>query len=111
MFVSDHRPHIPYARVQAALHADDLEFIRRHASELTLGLVDGIDVCRLIAEQDPCQLEVASVRWIRRFAAEAAEQRRDDYSVIVRAFDTMPAQPVLAAGQLAALCAARGVFS
>ena len=109
MFVSGNSAHIPYARLQAALHSGDLAFIRAHAPELTLSLVDGIEVCRLIAGQEPDQLEAASVRWIRRFAAEACDQRRNDYLLIVRAFDAMAAKDEPAAGPLAELCAKRGL--
>jgi hypothetical protein len=103
------QPHVPYAQFQAMLRAGNLAFIRRNAERITMGLVDAAVVCRLIAEQDPGSLEPASVQWIRRFAAEAAEQERRDYGLIVRAFDMMTAQPELAAAQLAALCAARGL--
>ena len=74
-----------------------------------MGLPDAARVCCLIAEQDPGGLEAASVQWIRRFAAEGIEQERRDYGLIVRAFDTMIVQPGLAAEQLVALCAARGL--
>lgn len=74
-----------------------------------MGVSDAAEVCRLIAEQDLGSLEPASVQWIRRFAAEAGEQERRDYGLIVQAFDAMTAQPDLAMGQLVALCAARGL--
>ena len=101
--------HIPYARFQAALHAQDLAFIQRHSRQLTIGLNDAVEVCRLIAEQQPAQLEEASLHWIWRFAASASEQQRHDYELIVRAFDAFTIQPDLATGQLSALCAARGL--
>jgi len=103
----DRLPHVPYAQFQAMLRAENLAFIRRHAGRITMGLPDEAEVCRLMAEQDPGALESASVRWIKRFAAEAVEEERRDYGLIVRAFDTMTAQPALAADQLVALCAAR----
>jgi hypothetical protein len=101
--------HVPYAQFQAMLRAGNLAFVRRHAGRITIGPADAARVCRLIAEQDPGGLESASVQWIRRFAAEAHEQERGDYELIVRAFDTMSARPELATGQLIALCAARGL--
>jgi hypothetical protein len=110
VFVSDRgSPHIPYARFRAALDAGDLPFILAHADRFTLGLLDAVEVCRLVAVRDPGRLEAASVRWIRRFAAEAVEQQRGDYRLIVDAFDAMAFNPDLAAEQLAALCAARGL--
>jgi hypothetical protein len=102
-------PHIPYARFEAALRAGRLEFIQEHAHQFTLDLADEAEVCRLIAEQDPARLETASVQWIKQFAAKASGQRREDYKLILRAFDTMMVEPKLVAGQLRALCAARGL--
>jgi hypothetical protein len=101
--------HVPHAQFQAMLRAGNLVSIRRCAGRITMGLPDAAEVCRLIAEQDPGSLEPASVQWIRRFAAEAAGQERRDYGLIVQAFDAMVAEPGLAAGQLVALCAARGL--
>ncbi len=72
-----------------------------------MGLPAQARVCRLIAEQDPAGLEAASVRWIKRFAAEAFGETRGDYGLIVRTFDTMTFNPNLAAEQLVALCADR----
>ena len=110
MFVSGRAsPHIPYARFRAALDAGDLPFILAHADRFTLGLPDAVEVCRLLAVRDPGRLEAASVRWIRRFAAEAAGQERRDYGLIVGAFDAMVSEPESAAGRLAALCSARGL--
>jgi hypothetical protein len=102
-------PHIPYARFQAALRAGQLAFIRRHAGQLTLSLADEAEVCRLIAAQEPGQLEEASAGWIKRYAAEAKDQRRSDYLVILRAFDLLKVEPELAIGQLKALCTVRGL--
>jgi hypothetical protein len=110
MFVSSlGSPHVPYARFQTALRAGDLLFIRRHADGLTLSLADEAEVCRLIASQDPARLEAASVRWIKRFALQAREERRSDYGLIVSSFDALTLEPALATGQLRALCAARGL--
>ncbi len=51
------------------------------------------------------------MHWIKRYAAEAPGQRRSDYLVIVSAFDSLTVDPERAAGELAALCAARGIGS
>jgi hypothetical protein len=109
MFVSAHGLHIPYARFEAALQAGDLAFILRHADGLTFGLPDAVKVCLLISEQTPERLEAASVRWIRRYAAEAGDQLWDDYRLIVEAFDALSSEPELATGRLLALCSARGL--
>jgi hypothetical protein len=74
-----------------------------------MGLPDEARVCRLVAEQDPCRLERASVRWIKRFAATADGEQRSAYGLIVQTFDTMSFNPELAAEQLAALCADQGL--
>jgi len=101
--------HIPYPRVQAAIRAKDLAFLRRHAGRISLSLPDAISVCVLIAEQQPGQLDAASVRWIKQWAAAARGERREDYRLIVEAFDAMAARRDLAAEQLLTLCAARGL--
>jgi hypothetical protein len=109
MFVSNFGPHIPYARFTAALEAGDLGFILRHADALTFSLADAVRVCLLISERAPERLEAACVRWMRRYAAEAEDQRWDDYGLIVEAFDALPGEPALAADALLALCRARGL--
>jgi hypothetical protein len=109
MFVSSHAAHIPYARFIAALQAGDLAFILRHADGLTFGLPDAVRVCLLISERSPERLEAAYLRWIRRYASEAAAQRWDDYRLIVDAFDDLQSEPGLAADRLLSLCRARGL--
>jgi hypothetical protein len=83
--------HIPYPRIEAAIRARHLSFLLRHIE--SLGLREEIELCRLIAEQRPEQLEAASVRWI---------------ILIVRAFDRLLLAPERSVGELKALCAARG---
>lgn len=102
-------PHIPYPRVQAAIRAGNLAFLRCHSAQINLSLRDAISVCVLIAEQEPSQLDPASVRWIKQWAARARGEQRDDYRLIVEAFDVLPVAPERACGELAALCAARGL--
>lgn len=109
MFVSSHGPHIPYARFIAALQAGDLGFILRHTDGLTFGLPDAARVCRLISERAPERLEAASVRWIRRYAAEAPGQRWDDYLLIVNALGEIRSEPEPATQRLLALCRSRGL--
>jgi hypothetical protein len=99
--------HIPYSRIDAAIRAGHLSFLLAHLESLSLAAE--AEVCRLIAEQRPRRLDDASVRWIRRFAAEAQDQQRGDYVLIVEAFDQFTVAPERSAGQLAALCSARGV--
>jgi hypothetical protein len=97
-------PHIPYARFEAALRTGNLRFIEEQRTALTLTLADEARVCRLIAEQKPAALEEASVRWIKRFARDARGERRSDYGVILRAFETLSSDPETGSGQLVALC-------
>ena len=101
--------HVPYAQFEAMLRAGNLPWIRRNHGRITMGLPDEARVCRLVAEQDPCRLERASVRWIKRFAATADGEQRSAYGLIVQTFDTMSFNPELAAEQLAALCADQGL--
>jgi hypothetical protein len=109
MFVSSPASHIPYARFTAALQAGDLAFILRHADGFTFGLQDALKVCLLISERSPERLEAACLRWIRRYAVEAAGQRLDDYALIVEAFGDLQSEPELAARRLLSLCRARGL--
>lgn len=101
-------PHIPYARFRVALEARDLAFILRHAERMTFGLADAVAVCQLISQQAPERLDAACVRWVRRYAAEAARQRWEDYRIIVEAFDAIP-EDAAAAGRLVELCSRRGL--
>jgi hypothetical protein len=102
-----HAPHIPFSRIDAAIQAKDLRFLL--VNRESLSLATEAEMCRLIAEQQPAKLDVASVEWIREFAAQAVGQQRPDYARIVEAFDRFPLNPDLYASQLVALCAARGI--
>jgi hypothetical protein len=99
--------HIPFSRIDAAIHAGDLSFLVAHRESLTLATE--VEMCRLIAEQRPAGLDKVSVEWIRQFAVQAVGQQRPDYVRIVEAFDRFPLNPDLSASQLVALCAARGI--
>lgn len=102
-----HAPHIPYSRIDAAIHAGDVSFLLAHRESLSLATE--AEMCRLIAEQRPAGLDKVSVEWIRRFAAEAVGQETEDYRRIWEAFHRFPVAPELSASQLVALCAARGI--
>lgn len=97
---------VPYARIEAAIKAGHLAFLLSHVE--ALGLREEAELCRLLAERKPDQLEAASLRWIQRFATSARGQRREDYICIVRAFDRLLIVPERSVGELKALCAARG---
>jgi len=102
-----HAQHIPHSRIVAAIQAKDLRFLLANRESLSLAVE--VEMCRLLAEQQPAKLDAASVEWIRQFAAEAVGQQRPDYARIVEAFDRFPLNPDLSASQLVALCAARGI--
>lgn len=99
--------HISYARIDAAIQAKDLRFLLSNRESLSLATE--VEMCRLIAEQQPARLDTVSVEWIREFAAQAVGQQRSDYARIVEAFDRFPVNPNLSASQLVTLCAARGI--
>lgn len=101
--------HIPFSRFDAAMAARDLEFVRRHRRQFTLGLVDDIRIAELTAIEDPAGLEAEAVGCIRRFAAEAIGQGTRDYLQLFTSFQTMAHDQELATGELLALCAARGI--
>lgn len=107
--MAGHGSNIPYPIVGQALDSGNLAFFREHSRRIKLSLRDAIVVCLMIADERPAELESASVKWIRRYAEEAKYQRREDYKLIVLAFEAMPLDPELTEGQLNALCAARGL--
>jgi hypothetical protein len=109
MFVAGHSSNIAYPLVRNALDSGNLRYFRENSRNIKLSLRDAITVCLMIADQTPARFEAASVHWIQRYAAEARKQRRDDYRLIVLAFDSMMHDPELTEGQLTARCAARGL--
>jgi hypothetical protein len=100
---------IPFARFDAALRAGDLGFIRRHRAQLTLSLLDEVDVCALVAAREPPGREAARVAWVSRFAAEANHAQPGDYELIDAAFARLAEDAVAGVGWLKDLCAARGL--
>jgi hypothetical protein len=109
MFVSGGAQHVPYPRIRAALDARDLGFIFQHADRLALALPDAVEVLVLIAQQAPDRLEAASLRWLRRYAAEAHGQRLEDYGHIVVGLNALSTEPEFGADQLLRLCEERGL--
>lgn len=61
-------PHIAYPRFRTALQARQLHFILEHSAQITMSLADEIEVCRLIAQENPDCLEPSSALWIGEFA-------------------------------------------
>jgi hypothetical protein len=102
-------PHIPYPRVRAALDAHDLGFLFQHADRLALALPDAVEVLVLIAHQAPEPLEAASLRWLRRYAAEAQGQRLEDYGHFIVGLNALSTEPDFGADQILRLCEERGL--
>ena len=64
----------PYTNFQRALKTGDLLLIRAAAAELpTVNLQDALDVCLIVAEEEPELFERAALRWLARYCLE----RRD----------------------------------
>jgi len=61
-------PHIAYPRFRTALQAHQLRFILEHSAQITMSLADEIEVCQLIARENPDRLEPSSAQWIGQFA-------------------------------------------
>jgi hypothetical protein len=102
-------PHIPYPRFEAALRAGNLAFIRAHRAQITMSLTDEAELCRLIAEQDPENLEPARVQWIGRFTAEVNHARPGAYQAAIEAFGALRTDPEPAVARLKELCVSWGL--
>ena len=69
--MSSSLPHIPFARAQAALNAEQLDWILTHQAQITMSPAYEIGVYRLIATLDPArdrQLLDAAAEWLTGFA-------------------------------------------
>jgi hypothetical protein len=102
-------PHVSNPRVEAAIRARDLPFIRRHWPQITPSLRQRARVWGLIAEQDPAGVEAFAADFIAHWATEAPKPQTEDYRLILKACDEIPAAPDRVADELVALCAHRGV--
>jgi hypothetical protein len=101
-------PHVSNPRVEAAIRARDLPFIRRHWAQITLSLRQRARVWGLVAEQDPAGVEAFAADFIAYWAAEAPKPQTADYRLILTACNEISAAPDRVADELVALCAHRG---
>jgi len=100
----------PYARFRRALETGNEALVTAAALELPrIALEDALRICLVLRDGDPRRYERAAVRWLGRFALEAASATIDDLRRAAEALDALPARPAEAMERLERLCAARGV--
>ncbi|HLW96668.1 MAG TPA: hypothetical protein VKS25_14930 [Solirubrobacteraceae bacterium] len=100
----------PYGRFRRALEQGNLALVRAAAAELaTIRLDDALRVCLLIRDNDPQRYERAALRWVARFAVEAAAATLGDVQAAARALEQLPREPDEAMGALQRLCLAHRI--
>jgi hypothetical protein len=67
-------PHISFPLFLAALQAGRLGWILEHAAQITMGVEYELEVCGLIAAQDPRHLLPGSAEFAERVQARCAQQ-------------------------------------
>ena len=67
-------PHIPFPLFLAALQAGRLGWILDHTAQISIGLDYQLEVCELIASQDPQHLLPGSAEFAERVRARCAQQ-------------------------------------
>jgi hypothetical protein len=96
-----------YGRFRRALARGNLQLVRAAAGELpTIRLDDALRVCLLIRDRDPDRYERAALRWVARFAVEAADATLSDVQAAAAALARLPSDPDEAMSQLQLLCLA-----
>ncbi|MDQ6746186.1 MAG: hypothetical protein M3Z27_09280 [Actinomycetota bacterium] len=100
----------PYSRFRRALATGNEALVTAAALELPrIGLDDALRICLVLRDGDPRRYERAAVRWLGRFALEAAGATIDDLRRAAEALDVLPVRPSEGMERLQRLCAARGV--
>ncbi len=100
----------PYARFRRALETGNEALVTAAALELPrIGLEDALRICLVLREAEPRRYERAAVRWLGRFALEAANATIEDLRRAADALDALRTNPAEAMERLQRLCAARGV--
>ncbi len=95
-----------YTRFQRALLTRNLTLVIAAAAELPrVELRDALEVCLLLRDSEPSRYERAAVRWVGRFALEAADVSLEAVERAIAALNALPHQPAEAMERLAALCA------
>jgi hypothetical protein len=102
--------HLPYPLVEGAFSRRDLRYLRRHARRITYSLHDRIKLIALAADQEPAAVERDGLDFIRQWSAEVPGAQLEDYQRILNALAVVRHAPEQAAGELSALCSARGVY-
>lgn len=99
-----------YTRFRRALETGNEALVTAAALELPrIALEDALRICLVLRDGDPRRYERAAVRWLGRFALEAAGATIGDLRRAAEALDALPAKPAEAMERLQRLCAARGV--
>ena len=90
-----------YARFRRSLGTGNLHLVRAAAAELpTVRLDDALDVCALMAAQEPERFERAALRWLARFCLERRGATIIHVQKAAQAFERLPADPAGAVGVL-----------
>jgi hypothetical protein len=100
----------PYSRFRRALDTGNESLVIAAALELPrVALDDALRICLVLRGGDPDRYERAAVRWLGRFALEAAGATIDDLRAAAEALGSLPHRPSEAMEHLQRLCVARGV--
>ena len=100
----------PYSRFKRALDTGNEALVTAAALELPrITLEDALRICLVLRDGDPRRYERAAVRWLGRFALEAAGATIDDLRRAAEALDCLPIRPGEAMERLQRLCTLRGV--
>ncbi len=88
-----------------ALEQGDLEWLRAHARQLApIRLTDALRICLIVRDHEPQLYERAAVRWLGRFALEAAGLSLADLNFAAKAIAELPVDAESAMEDLAILC-------
>ena len=99
------KPEIPRPRLLTALEQGDLEWLRRHATQIApIRLPDALRICLIVRDREPQLFERAAVRWLGRFALEARNLTLADLNLAAEAISTLPIDAADAMERLAILC-------
>ena len=100
----------PYSRFIRALQTGNELLVIAAARELPrVGLDDALRICLVLRDGDEERYERAAVRWLGRFALEAAGATIDDIRMAAEALEELPQRTADAMERLQRLCVARGV--
>jgi hypothetical protein len=99
-----------YARFRRALETGNETLVIAAARELPqIALDDALRICLVLRSGDPVRYERAAVRWLGRFALEAANVTMRDLRAAADALDILPRSAAEAMERLQRLCVEKGV--